>query len=333
MKRTIIPSLRRPLIVAVVVGIAGAAWARPQQCPPAALEVQGHRGFRGAWPENTWAGMKAALDAGVHTLEMDVVLTRDGQVVLSHEPWINPEICAGTDGRSLRPSNGRTANADQSESASDYRLQHNIYTMDYALVRRYPCGSPEGHPRFSKQRSIPACKPLLSEVFDSVQKYVRETGTSLPCWNIEIKSKPEWDGVFTPGPDSMVARVVRVLQASGLKESCVVQSFDPRVLRALAAEDGSVARCLLLEYGRTLFPTRVALKALNQLGVEVKVFSPNYRLVSPRMLRRLHAQGLRVVPWTVNNALDMRRLHRMGVDGLITDYPDILTGYLRPIKD
>jgi len=262
------------------------------------FDLQGHRGYRARWPENTWVGMKAALDAGVATLEMDVVISKDRQVVLSHEPWLSTEIC---------------------ETASAL----NLYQMDYAQIRSYDCGSPKGHPRFPLQQIGPSPKPLLSEIFDSVRAYCNARGRVLPLWNIEIKSKKEWDGVYHPLPEDFVRLVLDVVKASGMKDRCMIQSFDRRIPRCVFAVDSTMELVVLEEYHRNPFKIMVAKRSLDAVGVPVGTYAPQYRMVTRRLVQRMHQRGIRVVPWTVNEPQAMRRLLQKGVDGLITDDPGI----------
>jgi glycerophosphoryl diester phosphodiesterase len=269
------------------------------------FDLQGHRGYRALWPENTWLGMKAALEAGVATLEMDVVISKDHQVVLSHEPWMNTEICA-------TPS------------------ALNLYQMDYAQIRSYDCGSPSGHPRFAHQRPWPSPKPLLKEIFDSVRVYCKDMGRVLPLWNIEIKSRQEWDGVFHPSPEDYVRLVLDVVTASGMKDRCMIQSFDRRIPPCVFALDSTVELVVLEEYRRNPFKTKVAQCTLDAVVVPVGTYAPQYRMVTRRLVRRMHQKGIRVVPWTVNEPKAMRRLLQMGVDGLITDDPAIFMRHKFP---
>jgi glycerophosphoryl diester phosphodiesterase len=291
--------MARFLILAILV--CGSASAQSLH----GFDLQGHRGYRARWPENTWVGMKAALEAGVTTLEMDVVISKDRQVVLSHEPWMNTEICG-------------TSTA------------LNLYQLDYAQIRSYDCGSPKGHPRFPKQQIGPSPKPLLSEIFDSVRVYCDAKGRVLPLWNIEIKSRAEWDGVFHPHPEEYVRLVLDVVAASGMKDRCMIQSFDRRIPRWVYAVDSTLELVVLEEYRRTPFKTRVAQRSLGDVGLEVGTYSPHYRMVTRRLVRRMHQRGIRVVPWTVNEPRTMCGLVQKGVDGLITDDPGIFMELKHP---
>lgn len=270
------------------------------------FDIQGHRGFRGKWPENTWVGMHAALEAGVTTLEMDVVMSKDREVVLSHEPWMSTEICEG-------PGIGE-GNAEPL----------NLYRMDYAQIRSYNCGSPKGHPRFPQQRAVVAYKPLLREIMDSVQAYCLGKGRDLPNLNIEIKSKAAWDGLYHPQIHDFVQAVVAVLGSSGMKERCIIQSFDERVPALVWQVDSGLQSACLVEYRRVWSRARFAEKVMGNWGKHAKVYSPHYLMINRRTVKQMQRRGVEVIPWTVNKPSMMKRLMRWKVNGIITDYPDIL---------
>src|SRR4249920_1281485 len=148
------------------------------------FDTQGHRGCRGLMPENTFPAMKTALDLGVTTLEMDVVITKDKKVVLSHEPFFNHEITTKPDGTYVTEPEEKSLN---------------IYKMDYEEVKRYDVGM-KPHPRFPQQQKIKVFKPLLSDLLDSVQHYMTTSKRPMPYFNIETKSAPSTDNLYHPEP-------------------------------------------------------------------------------------------------------------------------------------
>ena len=274
--------------------------------PPDDFDLQGHRGARGLLPENTTAGFLYALDLGVTTLEMDAAVTADGHVVLSHEPWMSSEICAHPDGRPVAP--------DEAETLL-------IYRMTYAEVARYDCGS-RGHSRFPEQQARPAAKPLLRDVIAAADAHARATGRPLPRYNVETKSQPGWDGVRHPAPDAFARLVITALRESGALPRSTIQSFDVRTLQAARAIEPDLGRVLLVEPDAGNVPGETLAEHVAALGFAPQVYSPDYHRVTPALVAQAHQRGILVIPWTVNEAGDMQRLMRMGVDGLITDYPD-----------
>ena len=267
--------------------------------PAQRFDVQGHRGARGLLPENTTAGFLRAVDLGVVTLELDVVVAADSTVVVSHEPWMSDTICSDVTGRAI--THGRS---------------HNIYGMTYEAVARYDCGS-RGHPNFPRQERMSAAKPRLADVIDSVETHVARLGIEPTHYNIEIKSRPEWDSVYTPVPPVFVRLVHGVVAASDVLDRTTIQSFDIRSLDAARQLGAAWQLALLTEPGTNLR------SALARLGFTPHIYSPSFQAVDEPMVQAAHALGMRLIPWTVNSVTDMVRLHALGVDGIITDYPDL----------
>ena len=267
------------------------------------FDVQGHRGARGLLPENTIPGFLRALDLGVITLEMDAVITADSQVVVSHEPWFSAAICSLPSGEPVDEANER-----------DYR----IYGMKYEEVAAFDCGS-RGNPRFPRQEAMPTSKPLLRDVIEAAEAYAEEQGLPDVRYNIETKSSPNGDGVLHPEPEAFTRLLYGVLEETDVRERATIQSFDPRTLQVAHRLDSSLSLALLVaeEQGGRLE------EQLDALGFTPAIYSPDYHLVDADLIRAAHERGMLVIPWTVNTLDEMRQLQRLGVDGLITDYPDV----------
>ena len=263
---------------------------------------QGHRGCRGLMPENTVPAFLKALDLGITILELDVVITQDSQVLVSHEEFFNHEISTWPDGRPVT-------------EAEEHSL--NIYKMNYNEVRQFDVGK-KTHPRFATQHKMAVHKPLLKEVFDSVAAYCKARQIAIPYYNIEIKSLPATDHLFHPRTDRFVGLVMAEIIAAGLEEKVILQSFDYRPLQYLHQHYPHIKLAALVEdYDKQPFE-----KQLELLGFTPTAYSPAYQLVTPLLVRQCKAKGVQLIPWTVNDPNDMRRLIEMGVDGIITDYPD-----------
>ena len=269
--------------------------------PATNIDLQGHRGARGLLPENSIPAFRRALELGVTTLEMDAVISADDRVVVSHEPWFSASICRTPDGGDIPSRRERS---------------HNIYGMPYEQIAKYDCGS-KGNPRFAEQEAMPVPKPLLSEVIEMAEAYAEQIGRSAPLYNIEIKSKPSHDNSFHPPPARFAELLYDVLDEHDVLERATIQSFDVRALRAAKELDPDIRLALLVD-NRRGFDRNV-----EALGFRPDIYSPSYRLVNQKLLDRAHAEGVEVLPWTVNDAPIMRRLLEMGVDGVITDYPDL----------
>lgn len=267
---------------------------------PAGIDLQGHRGARGLFPENSTRGFLLALEIGVTTLEMDAVISGDGKVVVSHEPWFRGGVCCTPEGERI-PSWGERS--------------HNIFSMPYDKVMRYRCGG-VGHPRFPEQEQHPVCKPLLSEVITRSEAHATDLGRSLPKYSVEIKSRPRFDGRFHPPPEEYARLLIDVFRSMDVMERAIIQSFDPRPLRASRHIDPRIPLALLVE-NRRGYDWNVA-----RLGFTPELYSPFHKRVDRRLVGRAHSDGAAVVPWTVNDPRRLRTLLENGVDGIITDYPD-----------
>jgi len=268
------------------------------------FDVQGHRGCRGLMPENTIPAMIKALDLGVTTLEMDVVITKDKKVVLSHDQWFAQEITTKPDGTYMGEREER---------------KFNIYWMTYDEVKTFDVGM-KPHPRFPEQQKVKAIKPLLSDVVDSVRNYMMTRRKPFPYYNIETKSNPEFDGVFQPKPDEFVELLMAVIKEKGIEDHTIIQSFDFRTLQYLHEHYPNVMTAMLIED----FDKRSLNDQLKALGFTPTIYSPDYSLVNHDLMKKCHQQNIKVIPWTVNDKETINKLKTMGVDGIITDYPNLL---------
>lgn len=264
------------------------------------LDIQGHRGSRGLLPENTIPAFIRAIDEGVTTLELDVVITKDRQVLVSHEPYMSSVIC-------LKP-NGEEISEAESKSL-------NIYEMTFEEIKKYDCGS-KGNRRFAKQEKMQVHKPLLSDLINTVEEYLKTNGKQKVSYNIELKSSAKGDNVYHPGVADFSKLVFDLLEANLPSTRYTIQSFDFRVLKHWHKTYPKVQLVALVENGRGVEAN------LRDLGFTPAVYSPYHILLGKSMIDLCHSKGMKVVPWTVNERSAMERLVRLGVDGIITDYPN-----------
>lgn len=264
------------------------------------FDVQGHRGARGLMPENTIPGFIAALDSGVMTLEMDVVITKDKKVILSHEPWMSAGICMNNEGK---------------EFSKDIEKNFNIYKMTYEETQQFDCGSKENE-TYPQQKKIVVHKPLLADVIKEVEHHIKAVSQYEVDYNIEIKSEKEGDGVYHPNIEEFSDLVYQVVNEYLPLERIVIQSFDLRVLQYWHKKYPEVRLALLIENVKSIEAN------LNELGFNPSIYSPYYKLINKEKVDYLHKKKIRVIPWTVNDISAMLSLKGMGVDGFITDYPD-----------
>lgn len=266
---------------------------------PRAIDLQGHRGMRAHWPENSLLGMEEAVVAGVSTLELDVVIRSDGQPILSHEPWLSHEICL--DPRGIPVEEGD--------------MSWNLFTMSVEALEACDCGS-RGHARFPSQRPVPTTKPTLDALFEVCSaRAVSDDRFGKVRFNIELKHRLEGEGIFHPEAAAFAQAVIDVVERHGMADRVTVQSFSAPALEAVHAARPSWSTAWLVDHAATVDAW------MSQLSFVPTILSPEHVFLSGSMVAEAHALGLTVVPWTVNEAPRMRELLAMGVDGLITDDP------------
>jgi glycerophosphoryl diester phosphodiesterase len=260
------------------------------------MEVQGHRGARAIFPENSLPAFEYALRVGAHTLELDVGVTKDDQVVVAHDPYVTPELCLAPDGSRLKAPIA-------------------IRTLTLEEVQSYDCGSLP-NPRFPRQKRIPKTKmPSLEEVVLLAKKHPTAR------LNVETKIVPSQPDL-TPDAQRFAELVVAILAKHGMIERSTVQSFDRRTL--IAAKKCAPKLSIAQLTGENA-PDFVAL--VKSIGADI--LSPNHAWISKEDVDALHRAGVRVIPWTANDEATWARLISIGVDGIITDDPEGLIQYLK----
>lgn len=263
------------------------------------VDIQGHRGARARLPENSIPGFVYATELGVSTLELDLISTASGDLIVSHEPWLNPSICLGPDGAALPP---------------DSKLS--LYRLTADQIRSCDCGS-LGHPRFPDQVPQPTHKPTLAEVIAAANAASRPEGAGPVQFNIEIKHEASRVGTYFPPAEEAARRAVTEIRRLGIADRTTLQSFSAEALEAVHAEAPEIRTSWLMEDELSVA------EALALLTFKPDVYSPHHILLSPAEVAAAHAAGVAVVPWTVNEAGRMEELLTWGVDGLISDEPDL----------
>lgn len=288
----------------------------------AAFDLQGHRGARGLMPENTLPAFALALSLGVTTLEMDIVITQDGHLVVSHDPVLNPNIVRGPDAKYV--TSGQAIN-----------------TLTLAQVRSLDVGRIQPGTRyaasFAQQQAVDGTRmPLLTEVF----ALVKRAGNTQVRFDIETKMSPLKPHETLP-PAEFARALIAVIRESGMAERATIQSFDWRSLQVVQKEAPEIATVYLTaqqpfldNVGATSpepSPWTAGFRYAEHGSVPKLVHAAGGRIWAPffgdldgAKLAQAKALGLTVVPWTVNNPADMNRLMDMGVDGLISDRPDLV---------
>lgn len=267
------------------------------------LDKQGHRGCRGLMPENTIPAMIKAIELNVTTLEMDVVITKDKKVILSHEPWFGRDITTKPDGTFMGEREER---------------RFNIYWMTYEETQTFDVGL-KPHPRFPNQEKIKATKPLLSDVIDAVNKEMMTRKRPPVRYNIETKTNPAGDAVFHPKPDEFIELLMGVIKDKGIEDVVNIQSFDFRTLQYLHEKYPSIKTAILIED----FDKRTFEEQIKRLGFTPTTYSPHFSLVNESLVKKCHDKNIKLIPWTVNDKTRIDELLKLGVDGIITDYPNL----------
>jgi len=267
------------------------------------FDFEGHRGCRGLMPENTIPAFKKAIDLHVTTLEMDAVITKDKQVIISHEPFFNHEITTKPDGSFVNEKDERSLN---------------IYEMAYDQTQTFDVGL-KPHPRFPDQQKLSVHKPKLADVIDSAEAYTTRLSLKPIQYNIETKSQPATDGIYHPKPDEFVELIMAVIKEKKVEPRVIIQSFDIRTLQYLHQHYPTIKTAYLFEPpSDKSFAIR-----LNELGFIPTIYSPDETTVTALLVKQCKELGIKLIPWTVNDIKRMKELKRLGVDGMISDFPNL----------
>ena len=271
---------------------------------------QGHRGCRGLMPENTMPAFLKAVELGVSTLEFDIVISADRQIVVSHEPWMSHVICSHPDGKPVTRSEGKKLN---------------LYKMDYNSIQQFDCGQ-RGNPDFPSQQQVKSVKPTLKLVVRSVERFSKENKYIQPKFNIEIKSTPKWYKTYTPEPKDFVGLVLTEVQRLGIENQVTLQSFDINVLEELNRQpERQFMISYLVKNGKN------PVTNLAKLTFKPDIYSPFYKKLKEEFVKEAHDLGMKIIPWTVNTVEEMNQLISWGIDGIITDYPDLAGTTSKPV--
>ncbi|WP_461790521.1 glycerophosphodiester phosphodiesterase family protein [Pedobacter sp.] len=267
------------------------------------FSAEAHRGGRGLVPENTIIAMKDAMSyPAVTTLEMDTHITKDGKVVVTHDDYLSPGFMLTPDGKEIPASDAK---------------KYNVFKMDYSELRKFDIGT-KPHKEFPQQRKVKTYIPLLAELIDSVQTEVKTKGKKQYFYNIETKCSAKGDGVTNPTPEVFVKLLMEVIKSKKIENYVVIQSFDKRTIQILHKEYPHIKTSFLVSNKKS-YEENMA-----DLGFKPFILSPAYNMVDASLVKKAHADGVKVVPWTANTPEEVARLKSFGVDGIITDYTNLL---------
>ncbi|UHO40283.1 glycerophosphodiester phosphodiesterase [Chryseobacterium capnotolerans] len=292
------------------------------------FDNQAHRGGKSLYPENTIPAMKNALRMNVTTLEMDLAITKDKKVILSHDSFLSPELVTKPNGTYIPKDSG---------------FYYKIYEMPYTKIQTFDVGLKKLE-NYPDQKKMKAQKPLFSDVIDAAESYARELKRPLPYYNIETKTRPFSDNIFHPEPKEFVDLMMKIILEKRIQDRAIIQSFDPRTLEIIHKEYPKIMTALLVEKvdDQKLAQQRAHFKHiavekfklypdhLNGVAGDMKflsftptIYSPDHRLVTSQLVQECHALGMKVIPWTVNTKERLQELKSMGIDGVISDDPRI----------
>jgi glycerophosphoryl diester phosphodiesterase len=285
-----------------------------QQCAPEtnknmmdhfpAFYREGHRGTRGFMPENTIPSMTKAIEDGANIVELDIQISRDKKVLVAHDPYINRQFSLLPDGEEIPEHDSR---------------RYVFYQMPYDSIRLFDVGS-KYHSDFPQQKKLRTYIPLLGELIDSVEQYTSGRRISPVIYNIEIKSNPEKDGVYQPQPAELIDLVMEVVNSKAIDHRFYIQSFDVRQIQEVHNRYPDVVTGFLTSNKQSSLEDN-----LKSIGFTPDIYSPQYKLATRELVAKCHEQGMVFVPWTVNTLEEMKSLKELGVDGMITDYPNLFS--------
>lgn len=248
--------------------------------------ISGHRGCQSLYPENTLDSFRAAIELNIPFVELDLLASLDGKIVIHHDFLI------------------------QNRPVHSYPLQE---------LKKFDCG--KVNPAFPLQKPSPLAQmPLLSELFDMVKKSTHPNAKKI-CFNLEIKSDPKHPE-YTMPLEHFISGIMDVVKRCGFASRVYYSSFDPAALVEIAKQDPQAILALLYTTREKIDWIHPVLKRC--LDLKARILSPHESLLNPEVMREIKKIKLLVIPWTVNDPNRFKELVAMGVDGVISDYPQKL---------
>lgn len=303
------------------------------------FDLQGHRGARGLKPENTLPSFEIALDLLVSSIETDVHLTKDRVTILSHDDTLAPSHSRVVPGAVVpQPMFFPKISSLTLRQLRGYLVDLNPDPNAFARQSNAPTPVAQ---LFARERAIPLYGvPTLEDFFAFVAAYggrigrqtkkteIQRRQANLVRFNLELKRvpfRPEQIGDTFDGtsPGELERQTIEIARAAGVLSRVVIQSFDHRVLRAVRQIEPNVRTAVLVAKTAPASPAHLVQDA------GANFYSPEFTFLDELQVQQLHAAGIPVIPYTVNETADMSRLLTWGVDGIITDFPDRLVPLLK----
>ncbi|MCX3265408.1 glycerophosphodiester phosphodiesterase family protein [Pedobacter agri] len=274
-----------------------------QQTKFPAFSAEAHRGGRGLYPENTITAMLQTMKIdGITTLEMDTHITKDGKVVVTHDDYLSPAFMLTPDGKEIPATDAK---------------KYPVFGMDYNDLKAFDLGS-KYFDSFPKQQKSKQYIPLLATLIDSVQAEIKKAKHKQFFYNIETKCSEKGDGITNPEPEVFVKLLMDVIEKKKITPFVVIQSFDKRTIQIINKKYPKVKTSFLVANKKS-YEENIA-----DLGYKPFILSPVWQMVTEELVNKAHADGVKVIPWTANSAEEIRKLRALKVDGIISDYPDVL---------
>lgn len=287
----------------LLTGCASSRTTTSAGAPLPKFAREGHRGTRGLMPENTIPSMTRAIAEGSNIIEVDIYTSRDGQVIVTHDPYINREFSLTPDGQEIAKEDAR---------------KYIVHQMDYAEIRKFDVGS-RYYSAYPQQKKIRTYIPLFGELIDSVEQYTKSRKLPGTIYNIELKTSVKYDSIYNDKPKALVDAVMDIVKQKNIGNRFYIQSFDVRPLQVVRKDYPGVTIGFLTGDSKKTLAENIA-----ELGFYPDIYSPQYQLVTPQLLQECRQHNMKLIPWTVNTTEEMKALVTLGVDGIITDYPDLL---------
>jgi glycerophosphoryl diester phosphodiesterase len=266
------------------------------------FSAEAHRGGRGLMPENTIVAMKDAMSfEAVTTLEMDTHISKDGQVVVTHDDYLSPGFMLTPEGKEIPKEDSK---------------KYAIFQMDYEQIRAFDIGT-KVNAGFPQQRKIKTYLPLLAELIDQVQSEIKTKNRKQVFYNIETKCDAKGDGIVNPTPAVFVKLLMDVIEKKKIVPYVVIQSFDKRTIQIINKDYPQVKTSFLVANKKS-YQENIA-----DLGFKPFILSPEQLMVDANLINVAHADGVKIIPWTVNTKEGIEKLKALKVDGIITDYPNL----------
>ncbi|WP_406826790.1 glycerophosphodiester phosphodiesterase family protein [Pedobacter sp. KACC 23697] len=289
---------------AVIILLASLAIkSKGQEIKFPAFSAEAHRGGRGLMPENSIEAMLNAMKInGITTLEMDTHISKDGKVVVTHDDYLSPAFMLTPDGKDIPPADAR---------------KYCIFEMNYAKIKQFNLGT-KYYDLFPRQVKAKTHLPLLADLIDAVQHDIKKNKHKQFFYNIETKCSESGDGITNPKPEEFVKLLMEVIIKKNVADFVVIQSFDKRTIQIIHQKYPDIKTSFLVANKKT-YEENIA-----DLGFKPFILSPVWQMVNEELVKKAHADGVKIIPWTANTLADIQKLKALNVDGIISDYPDIL---------